>query len=201
MPFWYLLTRRLPILKLNPYNRDTIWSMMENSRITSELIPLNSLTDKYNCLNQTWLNVFLKWLDSMMSRIAPKYMTRQLSALLFWITIQMVHLVSAIGTIVQWSERSVISKRWPVPILPLRSNSALVSVTTPIKNTKTQSNEFVVTCWRQNIKALCSVLTSLAVWNVLLMLIGPDHGKIIHPMILCLRTRGLDMWSCMRVSQ
>ena len=64
----------------------------------------------------------------------------------FLIMIQIVRLVSAIGTIVQWLERSVISKRWFVQILPLRSNNALDSITIPIENTKTQSNEFVVTC-------------------------------------------------------
>ena len=97
------------------------------------------------------------------------------------------------------NERSVISKQWSAQTLPLQCNSALVSVTILVDNTKTQWNEFVATCWGQNKKGLYSVLTSLAVLNVLLMLIGPDHGKIFPTMILCLRTRGLGMLSCMQV--
>ena len=115
---------------------------MESSRITSEHVTLNSLTDQMNCLNRAWLNAFFKWLASLTYQIATKCMTHQLSGLLFWIAIQMVRLVYAIGTIVQWLERSVISKQWSVPILPLRSNNALDSITIPIENTKTQSNEF-----------------------------------------------------------
>ena len=123
MPFWYILTRRLLTLQLNPYKRATIWPMMETSRITLELVSLSFLTYQLNCINRAWLNMFFKLLASMKYRITPKCMTRKLSALIRWITIQMLRLVSAIGTIIQWSERSVMSNKWSVPILPLRSNS------------------------------------------------------------------------------
>ena len=73
-------------------------------------------------------------------------MIRRLSALLCWITIQMMNLESVIGTIVQWSERSVISKQWSARTLPLQCNSALVYVTILVDNMKTQLNYFVATC-------------------------------------------------------